>query len=79
MAKKQQQNKTTKHTIEFSNNTLRPRSRPAALGRLLAVRTARAPPKWSCALRDIVALDGLAASQRLDQVTREKTPSQTPC
>jgi hypothetical protein len=31
--KKQQQNKTTKHTIEFSNNTAsrRPRSHPAVI------------------------------------------------
>jgi hypothetical protein len=45
MAKKQQ-TKTTKHTIEFSNNTpVSPRNEPAALGRVPVVRTTRNPPK----------------------------------
>jgi hypothetical protein len=45
--KKQQQTKTTKHTIEFSNNTpARPRNKPAAKSRVLVVRTIRNPPKW---------------------------------
>jgi hypothetical protein len=45
--KKQQQTKTTKHTIEFSNNTpARPRNQPAAKSRVLVVRTIRNPPKW---------------------------------
>jgi hypothetical protein len=37
MAKKQQQNKTTKHTIEFSNNTptLARAVRPRTLARLI--------------------------------------------
>jgi hypothetical protein len=44
---KQQQTKTTKHTIEFSNNTpARPRNQPAAKSRVLVVRTIRNPPKW---------------------------------
>jgi hypothetical protein len=31
--KNNNKNKTTKHTIEFSNNTLRPRNKPAANSR----------------------------------------------
>ena len=46
-ADKKQQTKTTKHTIEFSNNTpARPRNQPAAKSRGLVVRTIRNPPKW---------------------------------
>jgi hypothetical protein len=42
MAKNNNKNKTTKHTIEFSNNTPTGRAtRPAALGRSLAVRTTK--------------------------------------
>jgi hypothetical protein len=44
---KQQQTKTTKHTIEFSNNTpARPRNQPVTLGHVLLARTVRNPPKW---------------------------------
>ena len=60
MQQKQQQTKTTKHTIEFSNNTpARPRNQPAAISRVLVVRTVRNPPKWA-SLWDAVALCGLA-------------------
>ena len=45
--KNNNKNKTTKHTIEFSNNTFRPRNKPAANSRLLVVRTAKDPPKWN--------------------------------
>jgi len=48
MAKKQQQNKTTKHTIEFSNNT---RQAAQQAPRLFAAYSLcgrrRIPPKWS--------------------------------
>ena len=45
-AAKKQKTKTTKHTIEFSNNTPdRPPNQRAALGRGQIVRTARTPPK----------------------------------
>ena len=76
---KQQQNKTTKHTIEFSNNT---RSAAQPDPRLLAAYSLhgrRRIHRSGASLWDIVALDGLAASRRLDQVTREITRSQTTC
>jgi hypothetical protein len=41
-----QQTKTTKHTIEFSNNTpVHPRNNSAAKSRFVVVRTVRNPPK----------------------------------
>src|SRR5581483_10041508 len=77
--KQKQQTKTTKHTIEFSNNTPgRAPNQPAALGRVLVERTARSPPKW-ISLWDAFALDGQAASRRLHQVTRGTSRSQTTC
>jgi hypothetical protein len=63
---KQQQNKTTKHTIEFSNNTP-----PAAQQdpRLKAahsfLRTTKEDHRNGTSLWDIAALDGLTVSRRL--------------
>jgi hypothetical protein len=75
--KKQQQTKTTKHTIEFSNNTPAPTAhQPAAPSRVPVERTAREPRRNGISLLDVVALGGLAASRRLQQVTRGKTRSQ---
>ena len=49
--KKQQQTKTTKHTIEFSNNTpARPRNQPAAKSHGLVVRTIRNPTEVGASL-----------------------------
>ncbi|MCV7366952.1 hypothetical protein H7K09_05640 [Mycolicibacterium duvalii] len=57
--KKQQQTKTTKHTIEFSNNTpARPRNQPSAIKPLQVVRTIRNPPQW-ISLWESAALPGL--------------------
>ena len=58
MAKNNNKTKTTKHTIEFSNNKPRPRDKPAAFGRVLVVRTIRNPPKWGFPL-GAAALFGL--------------------
>ncbi|MCH9708801.1 MAG: hypothetical protein K0U70_12900, partial [Actinomycetia bacterium] len=67
---KKQQTKTTKHTIEFSNNTpARPRDQPAAQSRELVVRTVRKPPKWSFPLGRRRAQRAEPASRRRQQVT----------
>ena len=56
---KKQQTKTTKHTIEFSNNTpARPRNQPSAIKPLQVVRTIRNPPQW-ISLWESAALPGL--------------------
>jgi len=75
--KNNNKNKTTKHTIEFSNNTpSTAQQASAALGRLLACGR-RGTHRSGVSLWDIVALYGLTASRRLAQVTREQTRSQT--
>ena len=77
--KNNNKNKTTKHTIEFSNNTpsaAQQDPRPLAVGSLYGRRETH---RSGGSLWDIVALDGQAASRRLDQVTRAQTQSQAPC
>jgi hypothetical protein len=65
--KNNNKNKTTKHTIEFSNNTPTGRAtRPTALGRSLAVRTTKEHHRSGTSLLDIAALDGLTVSRRRD-------------
>ena len=69
--KKQQQTKTTKHTIEFSNNTpARPRDQPAAFGHWSVVRMVRNPPKWDFPLGRRRA-QRFPASRRRDNKLRE--------
>jgi hypothetical protein len=66
MAKNNNKNKTTKHTIEFSNNTLPGRATsPAVLAACSLHGRRETPPKWM-SLWDAAALSGLAGSQRLD-------------
>jgi hypothetical protein len=80
---KKQQTKTTKHTIEFSNNTpdvrCRPRNQPHDFRRVLVVRTAgtpRIPGLFPEGRRRALRA---TASQRLDQVTSVETWSQIAC
>ena len=77
--KNNNKNKTTKHTIEFSNNT-RPTAqqapRPLAAHSLCGRRESH---RSGTSLWNFVALYGLAVSRRLDQVTREQSRSQTTC
>ena len=78
---KNNKTKTTKHTIEFSNNTPGVSARavkPAAISRVLVVRTVvtlRSPETFP---GDAVALSGRTASQRLHKVTSGAHSSQIP-
>src|SRR5690349_18833374 len=67
--KQKQQTKTTKHTIEFSNNTpVSGRATSARHCRVLVVRTVGNPPKWGFPLGRRRA-QRRTASRRLQQVT----------
>ncbi|MEO3761677.1 hypothetical protein ABGB19_25785, partial [Mycobacterium sp. B14F4] len=87
---KKQQTKTTKHTIEFSNNTpARPRNYSAANGRVFVVRTLRKPtevgfpsgtPPRSSGLARVAATpisyvrDNVESNGLLGRVFRTSTP-----
>ncbi|BBX44683.1 hypothetical protein MCOO_06980 [Mycobacterium cookii] len=64
--KNNNKNKTTKHTIEFSNNTHRPRSKTRGFGPLTRSTDVERSHRNGVSLWDAAALSGLAVSQRLD-------------
>jgi hypothetical protein len=72
MRQKQQQTKTTKHTIEFSNNTpARPRKLTRGFWPLVGSADGQETHRSGTSLLDAVALSGLAASRRRVNKLRE--------
>ena len=64
--KNNNKNKTTKHTIEFSNNTRRPRNKTRGFWPLARSTDVEGSHRNGVSLWDAAALSELAGSQRLD-------------